>query len=306
MGMNLEQFPADDHGLILRRRALALGCSPAQLSRAVDAGLLERIDPGVLVPAAARTPRELHVLRARAVAGKHPGVVFVDETAAAIHGLPLLKAVWDKVHVAFETRLRGINLAARCGGVSEEHLTVIGGLLVTSIEQTAVDTACSTLQGFAGALTVFDSALRAGASRRRMEALLSTPRPGVGVARAALPFASSASANPGESWSRAQMIEAGLTAPRLQHRFFDDQGRIIGRSDFDWDGRLAGEFDGYGKYVDYLDGADTALDAVRREKTRQARLEDLGVSVVRWDWSDLEAKRMVARVTARLRALGIV
>jgi hypothetical protein len=303
--MNLEQFPTDDHGLILRRRALALGCSAAQLSRAVDAGLLERIDPGVLVRATRRTPRELHVLRAHAVAERHPGVVFVDETAATILGLPLLKPVRDKVHVAFETRLRGINLAARCGGVPEERRTMVGGLLVTCVEQTAVDVACTTLQGFAGALTVFDSALRAGASRRRMEAMLSTPRPGVGVARAALPFASSASANPGESWSRAQMIEAGLPSPRLQHRFFDGQGRFVARSDFDWNGLLAGEFDGYGKYVDYLDGAETALDAVRREKRRQTRLEDLGVSVVRWDWSDLEAKRMAARVAARLRALHI-
>ncbi len=102
------------------------------------------------------------------------------------------------------------------------------------------------------------------------------------------------------------MIEAGLPRPRLQHRFCDADGRLIGFSDFDWLGLVIGEFDGYGKYVDYLDGAETALDAVRREKRRHARLVDAGIVVVRWDWADLENRRMVARLTAALDSAGIL
>jgi hypothetical protein len=69
---------------------------------------------------------------------------------------------------------------------------------------------------------------------------------------------------------------------------------------------VIGEFDGYGKYVDYLDGAETALDAVRREKRRHARLVDAGIVVVRWDWADLESRRMIPRLAAALTAGGVV
>ncbi|QRY63590.1 hypothetical protein JVX90_05035 [Gordonia sp. PDNC005] len=304
--MNLNSFPMDEYGIVYRDRALDVGCSAMQLSRAVEAGILERLDPGVLVPAARRTPLATHLLRARAAVRAHPTAILSHETAAVVHGLPLLKPDRRRVAVVVENRVRGRHLSSHRPEIPAEHRVVLDGLPVTSLELTAVDAACTTSEGFAGALTAFDSALRIGASPTVMRGLLERSRPGVGIARRALELADPESTNPGESWSRAQMIEAGLPAPRLQYRFYDEDGRFIGRSDFDWRGVVIGEFDGYGKYVDYLDGAETALDAVRREKRRHARLVDAGIIVVRWDWADLESRRMIPRLVATLTAGGVL
>lgn len=304
--MNLNSFPIDEYGIVYRDRAIDVGCSAMQLSRAVDSGILERLDPGVLVPAASRTPIATHLLRARAVVRAHPTAVLSHETAAVVHGLPLLKPDRHRVAMVVNSRVRGRHLNSHRMQIPAEQRVVVNGLPVTSLELTAVDAACTTSEGFAGALTAFDSALRLGASWPMMRDLLDRPRPGVGTARRALELADPESANPGESWSRAQMIEARLPYPRLQHRFYDTDGRFIGRSDFDWLCLVIGEFDGYGKYVDYLDGAETALDAVRREKRRHARLVDAGIVVVRWDWSDLESRRMIPRLVAALTAAGVL
>ncbi|MCF8572215.1 hypothetical protein L5G32_18300 [Gordonia sp. HY002] len=77
------------------------------------------------------------------------------------------------------------------------------------------------------------------------------------------------SANPAESWTRAQMIEGALPLPRLQHEFYDADG-FVARSDFDWEGVLVAEFDGYGKYEDYNIYGETPIDVLKRENRRQA------------------------------------
>ncbi|WP_375491489.1 hypothetical protein [uncultured Jatrophihabitans sp.] len=55
---------------------------------------------------------------------------------------------------------------------------------------------------------------------------------------------------------------------------------------------MVGEADGFGKY-----GLSDSV--LRHEKIRQGLLEDLGLIVVRWGWSDLEP---FAPTAARLRA----
>jgi hypothetical protein len=44
------------------------------------------------------------------------------------------------------------------------------------------------------------------------------------------------------------MIEAGLPIPRLQHEFRDANGKLVARTDYDWEALLVGEFDGDVKY----------------------------------------------------------
>lgn len=41
------------------------------------------------------------------------------------------------------------------------------------------------------------------------------------------------------TWSRAQMIEAGLPMPSLQCEFVDEDGNVVARTDFDWHGLVA-------------------------------------------------------------------
>lgn len=49
------------------------------------------------------------------------------------------------------------------------------------------------------------------------------------------------------------MIEAGLPIPRLQHEFRDENGKLVARTDYDWEGLLVGEFDGDVKYRNHLE-----------------------------------------------------
>ncbi|WP_343287397.1 hypothetical protein [Gordonia sp. SID5947] len=180
---------------------------------------------------------------------------------------------------------------------------MIDGLAVTTMERTAIDVACSG--GFAQALAVIDSALRHGADRDALATLLEDRRRGVAQARRALGLADAGAENAGESWGRAQIIEAGLPVPRLQHEFFDSNGDFIARTDYDWVGKLAAEFDGMTKYERHLRPGETPFDAMRREKEREDALRRLGVMVIRWVWTDLRHRRVVPMVREWLEREGI-
>lgn len=87
--------------------------------------------------------------------------------------------------------------------------------------------------------------------------------------------------------------DAGLPPPRPQVPILARDGQFIGRVDFYWDEfGVVGEADGDGK----LAGRPRGLI---EEKRRQGRLEDAGLIVVRWGWSDL---RTFDSVAAHLRA----
>ena len=66
--------------------------------------------------------------------------------------------------------------------------------------------------------------------------------------------------NPGESWSRAILIRAGLPPDDLQTPIYDSEGQI-GFVDFHWKG-VVGEFDGKKKYK-VPEGADADTAAQR-------------------------------------------
>jgi len=186
----------------------------------------------------------------------------------------------------------------------EDDVIEVDGLLVTGLARTAVDVALSG--DFAQALTAFDMALARGVAREDLVARLSgRRRRGIAVARAALTRADGRSASPGESWSRAQMIEARLPVPELQshYRLLDGSSAY---TDFDWDGVLVGEFDGLLKYGREMRPGETERVAVIREKLREDRLHDLGLLVIRWIWRELEQRLFIPRLTHRLAGLGLM
>ncbi|MCF8587354.1 hypothetical protein L5G28_01415 [Gordonia sp. HY285] len=301
----MRTFPFDEYGVLYRDRAVGVGWTSTQLARAVHAGDLLRIDTGTYAEAVPRPPADLHLLRVRAALERDPGLTFTHQSAAVIHRLPLLTPDLSLIDVVSARRARRRSLRLRAVPLVPEEAIVVDGLSVTSLERTAVSVACTSPMGFAGALTVFDGALSQGASRQSMTRMLDAPMHGVAVARRALALADADSANPAESWSRAQMIEGGLPHPRLQHEFYDANG-FVARSDFDWDGVLVAEFDGYGKYEDYNIYGQTPIDVLKREKRRQARLEDLGVDIVRLEWLHLERRLVVPRIKPRLLRLGLI
>ncbi|KQS00442.1 hypothetical protein ASG12_05955 [Williamsia sp. Leaf354] len=291
-------YPTDRHGLIHRSAALAAGFGDTEITRAVTRRELVRVARGVFVVPADRTPEELHRLSAIAT-GTSTDTVLSHQSAATVHGLEMLRPNLRRVHLTTGTLSGGRRSSVRhehVGVLGESDIVTVGGIRVTSLERTAVDVARTTTMGFAGALAVFDSALRLGADRGVMEAMMASSARGIGQARRALRHADGESENPGESWSRAQMIEAGLLTPRLQHEFSDRTGNVIARTDFDWAGLLVGEFDGMAKYQKHLRPGETPFDAMRREKEREDALRGLGIMVLRWTWRDLERGLVVPMI----------
>lgn len=65
-------------------------------------------------------------------------------------------------------------------------------------------------------------------------------------------------------------------------------GKFLGRVDFYWDCGVVGEADGRSKYDD--------RDVLIREKLRQEELENAGLVVVRWTWSDLATPSLLPRL----------
>ncbi|MGC4962760.1 hypothetical protein ACPXCG_22485 [Gordonia sp. DT218] len=296
-------YSKDRFGIIRREAALARDIGDDHLAAAVRKKDLRRLTRGAFVensdsftgPAGAD---ELYRLRSIATATSglvgeipHP---LSHESSAAVHKLPLLKPDRERVHVTNGKRSGGSMRAQRhihAALLRPDEITEVDGIRVTGLERTAVDIACAG--DFAQALTVFDGAKRLGADDELMTKILGTRRRrGVNAARRALPLSDALSESVGESWSRAQMIDAGLPTPRLQHTF--QCGRKEYRADFDWeagaDGSqgVIGEFDGLEKYSRLRRPGETVADAVVREKIREDELRALGFVVVRWIWAVLE------------------
>lgn len=187
------------------------------------------------------------------------------------------------------------------GVIADTDTVVVDGISVTSLARTAIDLACRG--DFAQALTALDGALRLGATTDQLRAELDARRrTGSAMAVRALRFADGGSESVGESWSRAQFILAGLPTPRIQVKY---RGRYMThRVDFDWGGRLVGEFDGLRKYERDLRPGETVAQAVIREKKREDELRARGLMVIRWIWADLEAGRAVPLVAEWIRRLG--
>jgi very-short-patch-repair endonuclease len=84
--------------------------------------------------------------------------------------------------------------------------------------------------------------------------------------------------SPIESKSAVVMHQHRVPPPEPQVNIEDPEGRFVARVDFLWRRYgVVGEVDGRVKY------AGDAARAIEAEKDRQARLEALGLIVVRWD-----------------------
>ncbi len=306
-------FPTDRHGLVRRKAALRNNISDGQLAAAISAGILIRLADGVFAVSSDELTDgddggdRLYRLRTIAVAtsSKSTGPrVLSHWSAAALHGLPTLKPDHELVHFANGGTSGGFIRGRRhvhSAFVAPEQTMSIDDLALTTLERTAVDIALSGT--FAQGVVVFDAALRLGADRDAMRKLLNgRRRRGVRGARQALSVADGRSESVGESWSRAQIIEAELPMPRLQHTFHVN-GRDY-RTDFDWAATLIGEFDGINKYG--MRPGETAREALIREKKREADLALLPATLVRWTWGMLERDEMVPLVRTRLLDLGLM
>lgn len=234
---------------------------------------------------------------AAAAAVLEPGTYFGHESAAVLHGLPLLNSRLGEVVVL---RTRGghgnitSTLHARRAALGIAEVTTVCGLPVTSLARTVADLVKRL--PFPEAVMVADAGLRAGAGRVELAAYAVSGR-GCRMAARALSFADGRAESAGESLSRVRIHQAGLPAPELQHEFVNRWGAMIGRLDFWWPWcGVAGEFDGMVKYGELLRPGQTVKDVIRHEKQREQRLVDEGIRVIRWTWADLWNRQLAVRL----------
>lgn len=283
------------------------GFSPHGLRRAVRNDELVRVHNGLYATGRDRG-EEAHRLLAAATQLRE-GQVFSHETAALLLGIAV-HHVPDKVCVLGpaepRSRVRG-HRRIRFQRVPPEHLVLAGGLPCTSPLLTMVHLACTL--AYEQALISCDSALSllAGGARRsdggavdkaRARALLEElPRMRGSVrARQVLADADGHAESPAETLSRIRLTAMDLAPSALQYPVHDNDGRLIGRTDFAWeDERVLGEYDGEAKYFD-LDPDATPREVLMREKWREQRLRDAGWVVVRWGKRELSSPALLGRM----------
>lgn len=224
------------------------------------------------------------------------------QSAAALHKIPVLGLPED-IHFTADRhsggRRAGRAFFLHASPLPPDEVTVVEGILTTSLARTAMDVARSG--SFTEALVVLDGALRAGVTLDELAVLTDRGRRrrGIALVRQTMTWADGRSESAGESLSRALMIRAGIPMPDLQVEYREDDGEVFARVDFDWGGRVVGEFDGLVKYGDATD--------VVVEKRREDKLRALGIIVVRWTWDDLRhPDRFIALLRRAFTAAGLL
>lgn len=278
---------------------------------------LEALWRGVRTPAAAwRAADEAtrQHARVRAAVGLRREGVLVGESAALLHGIPLIDGLDPRVHVLARA---GVGSRTR-GSIRERSFAVppdvveIGGIPVSSIADTVVDLARhSTLRR---AVVAVDHVLHAEAvAGRDPERLRETLRVrvdrlgsgrGVRMAAEAVSFADARPGLPLESVSRVEIAVAGFPAPRLRHAWHLPDGATV-VTVFDWPAcGLVGDIDGREMYgVLAAEQADGLVGAAFREKRRENALRLLGLRVIRWEWREAIA---ADPLIALLRTAGLL
>lgn len=284
--------------------ARAHGISSRALSRAVADGHFARIRHGwyCRTPDALESDAQAHRREIEAaLVGGPDGVAASHTSAARLHGLPLIDAPrGDGVHLSRARRSGGRSAAGLIVHTSPNALQVVekDGLPVTSVAQTVADVARTC--GFVTGVCAADRALH--------EKLMTTVefaeeverhrgRTGAATLREVAAFADGLAESPGESLSRCVIARfPEIPRPRLQHEFRRPDGGFVARTDFDWEGRLVGEFDGKTKYTGRARPGEDPGEAAWREKRREDEIRALGPFVVRWIWADLYRPARLRRI----------
>jgi hypothetical protein len=294
-------------GYLTRGDILDCGYTDRDIRAAVREGILERLRHGVYAytaHVASLSPDERHLLVARSVLDKlGSDVALSHQSACGAHEI----ATWDvdlsSIHI---TRLDGAAGRREHGivhhvgqAVRDEDIVEVDGLLVVRPARAAFEV--STLVSVESGIVTLDSVQNLGlASRDDLEEQASQlwNWQGARTARYALSLSDGRAQSPGESRSRYLFRLEGLPTPELQHPVHDEDGRLIGYTDFAWpEHRHLGEFDGLKKYGGIADDRRSPQEVVIAEKNREDRMRRRLWGMSRWVWADLD--RRVRRETAR-------
>jgi len=299
-----------------RADAARAGLSRHQVTQRLVNGRWRQLQRGAFCLAHAweqASPEQRHALLAGGVllTRRDPGPQALSHvTAAVMHGLPvsdrLLDTVWlTGANGSGRSTRYGRQLRREVAELATADVVVRQGLPVTRLARTVAD--CLRHLDLAESVSIADAALHAGLSaddRLRLDHVVrvldgQASWPYARAALRALPLVDARRESALESRSAVTMLTHGLPPAEPQARIFDAAGSFVGRVDFLWRRQgVVGEADGAMKYR----GEDT-VRVIRAEKDRQARLEELGLVVVRWDWRHLagDPPELVARLWSALR-----
>lgn len=200
-----------------------LEVSPALFRRALADGRIRRVLRGVFVRAEVADDLDLRIRAASRVLAV--GHVACDRTAAWIHGVDVLGLAEHEVLPPIESCALPTGWATRASGVCGRSRDVkpddvqrIDGLLVTTPLRTALDLACNIHSRDAlAALDQFHRRYGVGSEALLGELPRFRGRRGVVQARALAGVVDGRAESVRESWVRAELLDAGLPMPDLQH-----------------------------------------------------------------------------------------
>lgn len=310
MRPELAAHAAAQGGLVTRAQAFAAGYSTAELRSltrthgpwvTVRRGIyaersfwdsLEKYDerPATHARAASLTMTTAHVIS--------------HDSAAAVHGLPMLRPQKQLVHI---TR-PGVTGCRTEHGVKhhtaffrDEQVIDVGGQRVTDLARTAVD--LGREHGYACGLVACDAALQRGATHAQLREAVAdmTNWPHVSRTRAAVDDADAGGESVGETLSRILLRE--LNVGPIETQFSVEAGGTAHWVDLRI-GRQLFEFDGEIKIIGRERGGVAAKppeQVVWDEKRRQDLICSLGFGMSRIIWSDLWGAQR-ARTLERLRS----
>lgn len=291
----------------LTRDLCADGFVHPELARMRAAGELRPLRRGAysLDPIAPTRIRDTHreLLLATDQLLTRDDAVVSHMSAAVLHGLPLWQSDLATVHLTCNREGGGKQRSCNfihVSPIADHEIVEIDGIRVTSLARTVVDLSRG-LSAFK-AVPIGDAALRQGLTTDELADALARCRGWRGVIRArrTVAFLDPRSESPGESGSRVRMAEAGLPAPELQVKIFDELGYLVGRCDFGWlERRTLGEFDGKDKYGELRRPDQSVEDVVLEEKAREDALREHGFEVVRWRWDALKDPTILRRKIMR-------
>jgi hypothetical protein len=283
-----------EHGVFLRRDALAMGYNDRYLRNACRDGAIVRIRHGAYVDAqtwASADESSRLSLRTHAAVMSHPsGFAASHVSAAALHGLRLWGSPMERSHLAKVDAVGG----RRHHDVAY-HDTLVGEVMSVAgtpvVGPAAAALGAAAISSVEAGMVAVDSAYSLGrCSPEDVRSVMNEMRqwPGTGRLQITLRLAEPGSESVGESRARYLFWQQHIPRPLLQFPIHDGSG-LVGYSDFAWpDHGVLGEFDGRIKYGELLRPGETASDAVFREKLIEDRMREVtGWRFIRHTWADL-------------------
>ncbi|WP_404373934.1 hypothetical protein [Kytococcus sedentarius] len=297
-GSVVSELPWRD-GVVTLAQVAKEGFGAGTVSHWVRRGLVWRAAPAVIGRGPAPEGRAAEVPRILAHLLRRPAFHAAQDSALALHGLPLLGSAG--VRLAGPTSWTRHRAGATLHPAGSVPVGVVPAGYSTawpasSVAQAVADLARRPGVSLEEALVPLDAALhRDLVSPEQVLASAPSGVRGVGRLRQVVRWADAGAESPGETLTRMALVRAGFTV-RSQVWFRLTSGDVRVDLYLPQEGVVV-EFDGAVKY----DGVD-GRSALVREKVREDGLRALGHGIVRVVWRDVRRPDAVAELRRRVES----